>query len=153
MFLYQIQDIRMAHILLATDLSPQSGFVAKRAAKMAELWHAKLSVVHVAERAIVAYGGEYSLPIGVEFEASLKERAKKNLAKLGKKYGIPEKRQYLAEGSIKANVIECAEKISADLIVVGTHGHHGIDVLLGSQANAILHAANCDVLIVHIKNK
>nr|WP_244897027.1 universal stress protein [Candidatus Coxiella mudrowiae] len=32
------------------------------------------------------------------------------------------------------------------LFIVGTHGHHGIDKLLGSQANAILHAPKYDVL-------
>lgn len=141
------------HLLLATDLSSQSNLVAKQAAHLAKLMRAKLSVVHVAEHAMVAYGGEYSLPIAVDLDTALKQKAKKELARLGKKYHIPEKQQYVKEGSVKHTVIDLAKKISADLIVVGTHGHHGINLLLGSQANAILHAAQCDVWVVHMNNE
>ncbi|MGB1202845.1 MAG: universal stress protein [Alloalcanivorax venustensis] len=38
----------------------------------------------------------------------------------------------------------------ADLIVLGSHGKHGIRLLLGSTANAVLHRATCDVLAVRI---
>jgi Universal stress protein UspA and related nucleotide-binding proteins len=48
-------------------------------------------------------------------------------------------------------VIERDKKIKADLIIVGTHGHQGLNLLLGSQANAILHAATCDVWVIRIK--
>jgi universal stress protein A len=37
------------------------------------------------------------------------------------------------------------------LIVVGSHGRHGVRLLLGSTANGILHHAKCDVLAVRIK--
>ena len=42
-----------------------------------------------------------------------------------------------------------AEEVSADLIVVGTHGRTGIaSFLLGSVAQGVLHAADRDVLTV-----
>jgi universal stress protein A len=37
-----------------------------------------------------------------------------------------------------------------DLIIIGSHGRHGIRILLGSTANAILHSAKCDVLAVRV---
>lgn len=139
------------HILLATDLSANSNFLFKRATAIAKASHAKLSVIHVFSHAPVAYAGEFSIPIDVEFEMSLKGEALKHLQKLGKKYNIPGKMLHLCEGSVKATVTDFAKKIKADLIIVGTHSHHGLDILLGSQANAILHAASCDVWVVRIK--
>ena len=43
-----------------------------------------------------------------------------------------------------------AHQIAADLIVVGSHGRHGIALLLGSTANGVLHGAPCDVLAVRV---
>ena len=139
------------HILLASDLSKQSNYLFKRAAAIAKATHAKLSAVHVFSHAPIAYAGEFSIPIDAEFEMTLKRQAHKQLQKLGKKYGIPAKMLHLAEGSIKDAVIELAKKSKADLIVVGTHGRAGFSALLGSQASAILHAAKCDVWVVHVK--
>ena len=139
------------HILLATDLSDHSNALFKRASEIAKAAHAKLSVIHVFAHTPVAYAGEFSIPIDVEFEMSLKREAFKQLQKLGKKYNIPTKMLHLCEGSVKATVTDFATKIKADLIIVGTHSHHGLDFLLGSQANAILHAAKCDVWVVRAK--
>ncbi|MDP1573399.1 MAG: universal stress protein [Coxiellaceae bacterium] len=139
------------HILLATDLSDNSNMLFKRATAIAKAAHAKISVIHVFAHTPIAYAGEFSIPIDVEFEMTLKREAHKHLQKLGKKYNIPAKMLHLCEGSIKATVTDFAKKIKADLIVVGTHSHHGLDILLGSQANAILHAASCDVWVVRIK--
>jgi len=44
-----------------------------------------------------------------------------------------------------------AEKINADLIVLGTHGRHGLGLMLGSTANAVLHGAPCNVLTVMVR--
>lgn len=142
---------RYKHILLATDLSGNSDYVAKRAALLAKTFKAKLSVIHVVLHTPIAYAGEFSIPIDAEFETILNKQAKSRLAKLGKKYNIPAKSQQLMQGSVKLAVTDFAKKIKADLIVVGAHSREGIDILLGSQANGILHAATCDVWVIHIK--
>lgn len=139
------------HILFAADLSTHCDRVAKRAAAIAKNTGAKLSVMHVVAHTPIAYAGEFSIPIDAEFEITLEKQAKAELAKIGKKYNIQKKSQYIGQGSVKIAVTELATKIKADLIVVGTHGHEGLDLLLGSQASAILHAAKCDVLAVRIK--
>lgn len=141
------------HVLLATDLSEYCGVVAERAQSLAKDAKAKLSVIHVIEHSPVAYGGEFSIPIDVDLEHSLEEHAKGSLNEFCDKYGIQTGDSHLANGSVKVAVTELAEKVKADLIVVGTHGHHGFDILLGSRANAILHLAKCDVLVVRIQPK
>jgi universal stress protein A len=47
-------------------------------------------------------------------------------------------------------IINKAEAMQADLIIIGSHGRHGLRTLLGSTANAVLHRAKCDVLAVKI---
>ena len=43
-----------------------------------------------------------------------------------------------------------AQSKKVDLIVVGSHGRHGLGLLLGATANGVLHGANCDVLTVRV---
>lgn len=45
-------------------------------------------------------------------------------------------------------IVAVADKVGADLIVVGSKGMHGARRVLGSVPNSVSHAASCDVLIV-----
>ncbi len=143
--------LKYKHVLVAVDLSSVTNQVLARAQGIADESKASLSMVHVMEHSPVAYGGEFSIPIDVNLEQSLETEVRKEMQKLGAKYGIPEERQYLENGSVKLAVTDLAETLHADLIVTGTHGHHGLDILLGSRANAILHRAQCDVLVVRVQ--
>jgi universal stress protein A len=58
--------------------------------------------------------------------------------------------QLLVSGHIETEVHRVANELSSDLIVVGSHGRHGLALLLGSTSNGILHGATCDVLAVRI---
>lgn len=140
------------HILLATDLSNETDKIADHAKAFAERTKAKLSIIHVVEHTPIVYGGgEFSVPLDINLEETLTENAKLALAHLGKRLGISEKDQYVETGSIKIAVVNLAEKLGTDLIVVGTHARHGLEKILGSTANAILHAAKCDVLTVRTR--
>jgi len=139
-------------ILLATDLAEHSDRIAKRARDIANKSKAELNVVYVMEHFPAAYGGgEYAIPIDENLENSLEEKAKESLAKLGKKFAIPKENQYLASGSVKLAVADAIEEINADLLVIGAHSHHGLSLLLGSRANAILNHAKCDALVIKLK--
>lgn len=144
--------LKYQHILVAVDLSPVTDQVLSEARDMAKESKATLSMVHVMEHSPVAYGGEFSIPVDVNLEQSLEHEVKSEIQKLGERYGIPVERQFLETGSVKLAVTDLAQELHADLIVVGTHGHHGLDLLLGSRANAILHRAQCDVLVIRVKN-
>ncbi len=52
-----------------------------------------------------------------------------------------------------SNTAQFAKQDNIDLIVVGSHGRHGLALLLGSTANGVLHGANCDVLAVRVKEQ
>jgi universal stress protein A len=63
---------------------------------------------------------------------------------------IPEDHQHLIFGRPEAEIHRVAEELEADLIVVGSHGRHGLALLLGSTANGVLHGAKTDVLAVRV---
>lgn len=56
-------------------------------------------------------------------------------------------------GTPTEQIVDLAEDVSADLIVVGTHGRTGIKrLLLGSVAEALIERAGCAVLVVRAKD-
>jgi universal stress protein A len=139
------------HILLATDLTGDSELIANRAKEIADGVKAELSIIHVVENTPVVYGGgEFSIPIDINLEEKLVEQARQAMVRLGERFNVPLERQYVEIGSAKKIIADMAEQLGVDLIIAGTHGRYGWEVLLGSTANAILHIAKCDVLVVRL---
>ena len=136
------------HILFATDLSDNCSLAAKKVREIANRTQASLDIIHVIENAPAAYGGEFSVPIDLNLEQAIEAAAREKLSEQAQELDIPPQHQHIEMGSVKHYVLELAKKLNTDLIVVSTHGHHGLEALLGSRANAILHAAKCDVLAV-----
>lgn len=145
--------LKYKHVLLATDLSEETDKIADSAASIARRSHAKISIIHVLEHTPIVYGGasEFTVPLDINLEEKLTENAQKALAVIASRIKIPVENQYIAHGSIKNEISSYAKRHHIDLIVIGSHGQHGIQVLLGSTANAILHAAPCDVLAVRVQ--
>jgi len=139
------------HILLATDLTPGSERVADRAQIMAQKANAKLSMVHVLENTPMVYGSsQFSVPMDDNLKENMNLQASQALNEFGERIDVPQNQQHLRNGSTKEVVNEMVESYNIDLIIVGTHGRKGFKVLLGSTANAILHVAQCDVMVVHL---
>ena len=72
------------------------------------------------------------------------------MTRIGEQFNISATSQFIEVGSPKSVIMNKAQELGADLIVVGSHGRHGIQLLLGSTANAVIHHANCDVLAVRV---
>lgn len=137
-------------ILLAVDLHPKNDkLTVNKAAELAKEYHAKLYLVHALEH-INAYGVAQAYPTVLDLEDEMLADARKELTKLGEKWGIPQADQFIEIGSPKSVILHKADELKADLIVVGSHGRHGVSLLLGSTANSVLHYAPCDVLAVRI---
>ncbi len=141
------------HILLAADFSEHGKEVACKAKQLAELNNARLSLVHVVDNLPISdasYGP--IIPFDVDLTEELMAAAKKRLAEFGEELGVPTDRQWLEIGSPKLEVVRIAEENGVDLLVIGSHGRHGLALLLGSTANGVLHYAKCDVLAVRLKD-
>lgn len=137
-------------ILVATCLSEHSDEIVQRAAEIAAANQASLDIMHVFEQTAASYGGEFSTIIDVEYEQQLQKNLQKKLDQQASANNIAKERQHFELGAVKHAVVDLATKLGCDLIVVGTHSQHGLEKLLGSKANAILHLAKCDVLTVRL---
>lgn len=138
-----------SHILLAADFTEDSELVEKRAAALKDTFSATLSIVHVLEPISIAYGGEFPVDLG-DLHKELEKQAQKQLQELGERLGVPAERQYLEVGITEKEILRVAEDNGADLIVMGSHGRHGLALLLGSTANGVLHHSKIDVLAVRV---
>lgn len=139
-------------VLFATDFDEVGVSAAHKAKKIADENQAELMLVHVVEPIpAYAYPGFAGF---AEVEVSIREQAEKELNALANQLGVDEKHRLLEFGSVKNEVLRLADEHQVDLIVTGSHGKHGLALLLGSTANAILHGSHCDMLIVQptVKN-
>jgi len=138
-------------VLFATDFDEIGVSAAHKAKKIADENGAELLLVHVVEPIpAYAYPGFAGF---AEVEVSIREQAEKELNALANKLGVDENHRLLEFGSVKNEILRIAEEHKIDLIVTGSHGKHGLGLLLGSTANAILHASHCDMLIVQPRPK
>lgn len=135
------------HILFATDLSDDTDYLIEKVRTVRGLTGAQLSLVHVVEP-LPGYSYAY---LGIEdIEGQLIEEARQTIAKLADKLNVSKDDQFVEVGPTKTKILKVADEVGADLIMCGSHGRHGLSLLLGSTANAILHGAKCDVLTVRL---
>lgn len=134
------------HLLLAVDVNENNDALINEAIALAKQQGSALSLVHVTPQvsALAPYAHAY------EFHASLVKHAKGALNALQEKYALNAKQIHLVEGTPKHEITSFAHKIGADLIVCGSYGKHGLGLMLGSNANGILHCAGTDVLTIRI---
>jgi universal stress protein A len=133
-------------VLFATDFDEVGINAAHKAKKIADENGAVLFLVHVVEPIpAYAYPGFAGF---AEVEVSIREQAEKELNTLAERLKVDAAHRLLEFGSTKNEVLRVAQEHKIDLIVTGSHGKHGLALLLGSTADAILHGAHCDMLIV-----
>ena len=149
-------------VVLATDGSETSA-AATDALKTVALADGDLvkiiSIVDMAvPLAIDIYGGY--LPDTTELEKAAKESAAKVLEETEKKIRVyfPDRELQITTdilfGTPESRIVETAEEIGCDLIVLGSHGHNGWErLLLGSVSDSVVHHAHCSVLVVRTDEK
>jgi universal stress protein A len=139
-------DIR--HILAPTDFSDYSKQALRDAFELAQVFGAKLSLLHVLEPS--PYLGEFTPPtMGGELLGDLERQASAELARV-----LPEAQQTtiavtraVVMGSPSLKIVETAEAEHVDLIMMATHGRTGLSHLfIGSVAERVLRTAPCPVL-------
>lgn len=144
-------------ILLATDGTNCSDEAVNMISNFSFDKVDSLKIISVIDMAlpisIDIYGG--FLPPNVELEKAVKENAEKILSDTSEKI-----KQFLRInpnqistevlfGSPESRIIETAEEMKADMIVVGSHGYNSWErLLLGSVSDSVVHHAPCSVLVV-----
>jgi universal stress protein A len=141
------------HILLAVDYSEQGVYVAEKARSLAYRYQAKLSIIHVLDN-IPMPDTNYGtlIPLDQDSSYDLLEAEKAKLMQLGDQLNVDLANRWMLWGVPKQEIIHIADQEQIDLIVVGSHGRHGLSLLLGSTANSVLHYAKCDVMAIRLRD-
>ncbi|SDT99439.1 universal stress protein [Halopseudomonas salegens] len=140
------------HVLVAVDLIEECRSVADHAVALAKTLDARLTLLHVVEPLAMAYGGDVPMDLSMLQQQQF-EQAKEKMQLFAGDYGLPEDQLQIAFGHPRQEIHRVADEQDCDLIVVGSHGRHGLALLLGSTANDVLHGAPCDVIAVRLGKK
>ncbi|MGH8388585.1 MAG: universal stress protein [Pseudomonas sp.] len=141
------------HILVAVDLTEECDPVIHRARELSVGSGAKLSMVHIVEPMAMAFGGDVPMDLS-QLQQQQFDQAKERLDRLIVKYPeLSRENCHLTYGQPRQEIHHLAKEQHCDMIVVGSHGRHGLALLLGSTANDVLHGAPCDVLAVRLQSK
>ncbi|SFN05878.1 universal stress protein [Marinobacter pelagius] len=136
-------------MLVAIDLTEEAPQVLNKAKAISSAHGAELMLVHVVEPVGYAYGGDIPMDL-TELQDQLDKAAKEQLAKYGDEYGVAKDDQVVTVGRPESEIHRLAKEQDVDLVIVGSHGRKGFQLLLGSTANGVLHGTECDVLAVRI---
>ncbi len=141
----------MQNIIAAVDFSEVAESVLSRSAEIAKGLACQLWLVHVAapEPDFVGYeAGPQSVRDQVAKHLKDEHLQLQESAQSLRDQGI-EATALLIQGPTVATILREAEKLNADLIVLGSHGHGQVlRSLLGSVSEGVLHKAKTPVLIV-----
>lgn len=142
------------HILLALDFSEPDSYVIQKARRLAEMFRARLSIIHVLDNIPMpdmAYGTKIRLDENSGDE--LLEAEKSKLKQIGDELAVSPACRWMVWGVPGPEIVRLAEEEDIDLIIVGSHGRHGLALLLGSTANSVLHHTKCDVMAVRLPDE
>lgn len=143
----ETMPIKLDTIVMATDFSPASQRAFEVAAELAKTYGSKLVVVHVMTPASASplTGGETNqLEMNSWF-------ARQKLAELAGSARVADLdvRTTLALGAVGDEVLDILRTQKADLLVVGTHGGHGLEkLMMGSIAEALFRSSPVPVITV-----
>lgn len=120
-------------ILVPTDFTEIAGYALEHAVKYSKLLNKEITLLHIIKK-----DTEY-----LEAEERIKDEA----AKASAKFGVII-HPMVQEGSIFTTIGEIANDLEASLIVMGTHGMHGIQKITGSWALKVTVKSKAPVIIV-----
>jgi nucleotide-binding universal stress UspA family protein len=142
-------------IVVGTDGSPTAGEAVRHAGELAKATGAELHVVHAfqpvsAMTSIGPDGGAAAASAGLT--EALESQAREVLDRAGtaaRAQGVKVATHLCADDPASA-LLETAERLGADLLVIGNKGMSGVKrFVLGSVPNKISHHCPCNLLIVH----
>jgi universal stress protein A len=149
-------EMSYKNILVAVDITDEAEEIIRAAREIAQEKSSTISAITVIRPMADFYINLFSTledRADVDIEAQAVENTTAWLSDIVKRYDIDPSAVNVVTGTAAVEIRRFAEKIDADLIVLGTHGRHGFGLMLGSTANGVLHGAPCDVLAVRVRTK
>jgi len=138
-----------SNIIIGLDLTDEANTVIERALTLANCDRNKVYLTHCIEPLSFSYGGDLPLDL-TDMQKTLEQQAQARLHELAARYGLNKDNTSVQIGMPDKELHRLSSELEADLIVVGSHGRHGLALLLGSTSNAVIKGATCDVLAVRL---
>jgi nucleotide-binding universal stress UspA family protein len=150
-------DRMFNHILCPTDLKERSDVAVKKAVQIAHQFGSKITLLNVHEefmdkeerkmlRVSVDKMKEKYKRIAIESKEEMKTVIHKLHA------DDIEVDYLLHSGKPESVIVELAEQLGTDLIVIGTDGRDNVmDFVVGTITEHVINAAPCPVLVIHYK--
>ncbi|MGB9112431.1 MAG: universal stress protein [Acidimicrobiales bacterium] len=143
------QDTSYDSVVVGIDGSDRAAIAFRDALSLAKLSGAKLHLVHVVHPAVPAgFSNSYQSQLALDRDREDAERISEQALAEAEREGVAAEVHHPG-GDAADGIINIAEAVNADLIVVGNRGMTGAKrFVLGSVPNSIAHRAPCSVLIV-----
>jgi nucleotide-binding universal stress UspA family protein len=138
-------------ILTPIDFSGVSDAVVREAAALARALEGRVVLLTIIQPPIITSEYAPMMENLSEITAAGEKAAAKNLARFAEKLATDSISSDVLQlnGAPVANIVEQAQKLGADYIVMGSHGHTAVyDLLVGSTTHGVLMRAKCPVVIV-----
>ena len=135
-------------VVAPVDFSASSARVIEMAGRVVDDG-GEVVLLHVVDWVPTVVEGAFVGAPNVRETKSLRDEALHKLEAVRRQHpGIPMRCEVI-EGQPATEIVELAQRLPADVVVIGTHGRTGIGhLLLGSVAERVLRRAPCPVLIV-----
>jgi nucleotide-binding universal stress UspA family protein len=140
------------HILVPIDGSSASMQAARRAAALAKAFSSRVTLLNVIDvYPFVGIGADYAFG-QAEYLTAATANANQALAKAEEalaQAGVQAERKVVEGHVVHHGILDAALSLGCDLLVMGSHGRHGLDkLLLGSTTQRVLGHAKVPVLVV-----
>lgn len=145
------RGVKIRRILAPTDFSPDADRAVQWAVGLGALMRAEVTVLHVLDLSLGALAGLPPELASMSATGQLLDRIRREagseMARVGRRY--PQVKTLIREGSPRQMILQTAERVGADLIVMGTHGRTGLaHAVFGSVAEHVVRHADVPVLTV-----
>ena len=138
-------------ILVPTDFSEAAEAALDVALELAAQVRAKVHLMHAIEPPYVGFSDGLEFPTADLVTRIQAKGAADLAASLAKRSGTRvDLASILVEGDPRETVLEAAEEVDADLVIMGTHGRRGLRrALMGSVAESVVRECARPVMTVH----
>jgi universal stress protein A len=137
-------------ILVAVEADDEARPLLAHAHQLATQFGASLDVLNVVEPVLSDFSGDVGV-VPTQITGELSELAKKTLQPLCASHGLEPARLRIEVGQITSTILEVAQELKADLIILGHHRARGLGALFAHTDKGVVSKARCDVLAVALK--
>ncbi len=145
----RIRPMKFHTIGVAVEHTPGDAEVISAALTLAQTHAARITLLHVVDTpGTMVYGREVASRHSEEDRQYVEELAR-SIEHQGLKVDV-----MIRYGNPIDEIVQATEAAGFDLLVMGAHGHHGVeDLVFGQTATSVRHAVKIPVLIVRTRHR